>query len=225
MKKNVMMRIAAVLLVCVLVTTCGISGTFAKYTTKNTGTDTARVAKFGVTVEAISANSNTLFVDEYKNVQTEVVVDAAADAVAPGASGTMSDFTISGTPEVAVTVKYDATVTLAGWNITVNQTEEFYFPLTITVNDTPVNLNNCNDAADVKAAIEAAIEAISATYAVNSTIDSTLVVKWSWTFHTDAATDAKDTLLAAESAYTNNTITIAVDCIVEQANDLPDSQP
>ena len=47
MKKNVMMRAASALLVAVLLTTCAISGTFAKYTTSATGTDKARVAKWG----------------------------------------------------------------------------------------------------------------------------------------------------------------------------------
>ena len=47
MKTNKMMRIASVLLVAVLLTTCSISGTFAKYVSEATGTDTARVAYWG----------------------------------------------------------------------------------------------------------------------------------------------------------------------------------
>jgi hypothetical protein len=47
MKKNKMMRLASLLLVCVLLTTSVISGTFAKYTTSYTANDTARVAKWG----------------------------------------------------------------------------------------------------------------------------------------------------------------------------------
>ena len=50
MKKNFMMRAASVLLVAVMLTTCAISGTFAKYVTSDSGSDFARVAKFGVTV-------------------------------------------------------------------------------------------------------------------------------------------------------------------------------
>ena len=43
MKKNTMMRIASVLLVAVLLSTCAISGTFAKYTSQYTGSaDRAR---------------------------------------------------------------------------------------------------------------------------------------------------------------------------------------
>ena len=52
MKRNKMMRIASVLLVAVLLSTCVISGTFAKYTTSNSATDSARVAKWGVIITA-----------------------------------------------------------------------------------------------------------------------------------------------------------------------------
>lgn len=45
MRKNRMMRAASALLVAVLMTTCTISGTFAKYVTSADSTDTARVAK------------------------------------------------------------------------------------------------------------------------------------------------------------------------------------
>lgn len=52
MKKNVMMRVAAILMVCVLATTCGISGTFAKYTTQSSVNDNARVAYWGFSAPA-----------------------------------------------------------------------------------------------------------------------------------------------------------------------------
>ena len=52
MKTNKIMRVASVLLVAVLLTTCAISGTFAKYvTTGNTG-DGARVAKWGIVMDS-----------------------------------------------------------------------------------------------------------------------------------------------------------------------------
>ena len=47
MKKNRMMRLASILLVCVLLTTSVISGTFAKYTTSQDASDSARVAHWG----------------------------------------------------------------------------------------------------------------------------------------------------------------------------------
>ncbi len=47
MKKNVMMRVASALGVAALLTTCVISGTYAKYTTSGSGSSAARVAKWG----------------------------------------------------------------------------------------------------------------------------------------------------------------------------------
>lgn len=63
MKKNKMMRIASILMVAVLVSTCAVSGTFAKYVTSDSGSDTARVAKFGVVVLA----KGSLFGDAYND--------------------------------------------------------------------------------------------------------------------------------------------------------------
>ena len=46
MLKNKYLKLAAILLILCMVTTCGISGTLAKYTTGGTATDSARVAKW-----------------------------------------------------------------------------------------------------------------------------------------------------------------------------------
>jgi len=69
MKKNVMMRVASALLVAVLMTTCAISGTFAKYTTSKTDSDSARVAKWGVSVDVVGASA---FNTNYDNGELEV---------------------------------------------------------------------------------------------------------------------------------------------------------
>lgn len=61
MKKNKWMRLASVLLVLCLITTCTVSGTYAKYVSADSAIDTARVAKWGVNVVA----GGTLFSDAY----------------------------------------------------------------------------------------------------------------------------------------------------------------
>lgn len=61
MKKNKMMRIAAVLLIVTLLSTCAISGTFAKYVAKADFEDSARVAKWGIKIET----NSSLFSDRY----------------------------------------------------------------------------------------------------------------------------------------------------------------
>lgn len=109
MEKNRMMRLASALLILTLLTTCMISGTFAKYTTQATGEDTARVAKWGVTVNVTS----DLFADAYKDTSVEyngitATVKASAEnqnIVAPGTTGTGLGVTSGGAPEVSYEMK------------------------------------------------------------------------------------------------------------------------
>ncbi|MBQ1963297.1 MAG: hypothetical protein II369_04180, partial [Clostridia bacterium] len=115
MKKNKMMRIASFLLVAVLMSTCAISGTFAKYVTADTATDSARVAKWGVTIDISSYKA---FEKSYQNPEgTATTVQADVKVVAPGTTGTLVNSTISGTPEVSVNVSFAATLTLEGWTL------------------------------------------------------------------------------------------------------------
>lgn len=205
MKKNKMMRLASVLLVAVILTTCAISGTFAKYVTSADGSDTARVAKFGV---GITANGST-FATEYATDDTNVVgtiaksvISSDADKlVAPGTKGDMVNMTLSGTPEVAVKVTYDATVTL---NDKWTDGTDFYFPLNIKVNGTLVNLSSATDAAGVQTAIENAIESYSKNYAPNTALGTvgadSLAISWEWPFDGD---DTKDTYLGDQAAAGN----------------------
>ena len=101
MKKNRMMRLASGLMVAVLLTTCAISGTFAKYVTEATATDTARVAYWGFN------EPTSVTFDLFKHGDGNVIdtVDGK-DIIAPGTSGTATlelAFTENGTiaaPEV-----------------------------------------------------------------------------------------------------------------------------
>ena len=103
LKTNKAMRLGSVMLVLALLTTCAISGTFAKYTTESSGSDTARVAKWGIGTSSISLDN--LFSTTYQNVQSST----SKDVIAPGTSGQASfKFMTDGTaPEVA----YKLTVT------------------------------------------------------------------------------------------------------------------
>ncbi len=112
MKKNKMMRIASVLLVLTLISTCAISGTFAKYVTKASGTDTARVAKWGVVLELTAPS---VFAKQYETSDEHqdgdadpyagLAVLADEKVVAPGTSseevGDSIEGHIGGQPEVA----------------------------------------------------------------------------------------------------------------------------
>lgn len=117
MKKNVMMRAASALLVAVLLTTCAISGTFAKYTTSTTGSDKARVAYWGFDQNA--ATTIELFDSEYTNVKASGEVDGFSNVIAPGTSKSAT-FAFGYTnyktdkieaPEVAYNFKVEPTIT------------------------------------------------------------------------------------------------------------------
>lgn len=99
-----MMRAASGLLVATLLTTSVISGTFAKYVTTNSGTDSAKVAKFGVTINVaddMGLFKTTYTKDDQSATSANTVVSATTDRkIAPGTKGSMQ-FSIEGTPEVA----------------------------------------------------------------------------------------------------------------------------
>ena len=124
MKKNKMMRLASILLVVTLLSTSIISGTFAKYTTQDSASDSARVAKWGVSLQVIG----NLYGEAYKdaivaNGDTSLTVlandhaSADDDVVAPGTkNGEGFKFSLTGTPEVSS----QAVVTIKAQNVFLN---------------------------------------------------------------------------------------------------------
>lgn len=110
MKTNKIMRVASVLLVAVLLTTCVISGTFAKYTTTTSSDDTARVAVWGINKDAVVMD---LFDDAYS---TDVKANDGDNVIAPGTTKT-SNFSIVNASTLAPEVKYSVTINLAGSQI------------------------------------------------------------------------------------------------------------
>ncbi len=110
MKKNVMMRAASALLVAVLLTTCAISGTFAKYVTSASSTDTARVAYWGFQTTN-SLDLTGLFSSAYTNVNAQ----NNKDVIAPGTTGN-ADFAFA----------YDNSTTANGAAMTANGPEVAY---------------------------------------------------------------------------------------------------
>ena len=216
MKTNTMMRVASVLLVAVLLSTCAISGTFAKYVTTDSGSDSARVAKWGVTITP----NGTLFEKQYaKNDNTYTVGDNTVasndtwNVIAPGTTANLTEVELTGTPEVATRVTYVATVNLDGWVLTDGTTE--YCPVYFTIEgktygtaDAGVELDNtCANVNALKTAIAEAIAGCNKDYAPNTNLASVAndypTVTWTWAFHTSDANDAKDTDLGNKAAAGN----------------------
>lgn len=187
MKKNIAMRVAAFLFILTMISTCAFATTFAKYTTSGETSDTARVAKWGVEITAIAPANQQLFTNEYLN-GSEATVQSTVDVVAPGTSGELSRFTISGTPEVKAQVSYTATLTLTGWVVESSD----YCPIVIKVGTTECTGSTMEE---LKNAVETAVAAQGATYSVGTPIVDTLVITWEWAYSVNEANDAKDTAL------------------------------
>lgn len=189
MTKNMMMRIASVLLGAVLITTCIIGGTLAKYTTSYSLTSTsAQVAKWGVTITA-DGDDKVLF-DKTEGTGENISVKASGEynVVAPGMTGSISNFTISGTPEVAFEVTYDATIDLGdNWMVE----DAFYCPLVFTIGGDVVSGLDYNTAVAFENALKAALPA-NDQYAAGDTVNQEISISWDWAFNGD---HVKDTVL------------------------------
>lgn len=217
MKKNWTMRVGVALVALTLITSCFVGGTFAKYTTAGTGTDTARVAKFGVTVTA----TGNMFADKYDTADNAatVVSQGGEKVVAPGTKGNMASITLLGVPEVDVKVTYEATVELNDhW---VDEDGDFYFPLDIIVNKQEVDLSGATSNDDVISAVTNAISNYSKTYKAGKDLSTvgadSLAISWEWDF--EGNEDVKDTYLGDQANNGNaGVITIGVKTTVTQVD-------
>lgn len=111
MRKNKFMRAASGLLVAVLLTTCVISGTFAKYVTTTNSTAKARVAVWGFGKDAITELN--LFDSAYDNT---VNANDEDKLIAPGTEKE-APFSIINASAKAPEVNYKLTVSVDGSQI------------------------------------------------------------------------------------------------------------
>ena len=236
MKKNVMMRLACFLLVAVLISTSAISGTYAKYVTSETGTDSARVAKWGVTIIADGETfAETYETDDTTYAETNSVISTAGDVVAPGTSGELAGFTINGTPEVATRITYSANFDIGeNWmvdadnndvsNVGAYYRDTFYCPIIIIVEGTKINGLTYDKAEDFEKDVNDAIKAFTQDYKANEAIAAEkLDVSWKWAFDAEDPdaipenNDEYDTQLGDAAVYmVAPTISLEVTCTVTQ---------
>lgn len=192
MKKNTMMRIASVLMVAVLLSTCAISSTFAKYVTTNGSSDEARIARWGVKITAGAG----AFANEYESDtqaftgKTVIGVQAQGatikSVVAPGTSGNFEGFSITGTPEVATNVSVTADLVLTGW-----ETTDTYCPLVFTfgsgesakvykIGANDQNGNTIEKVTQLEQAVEHEFTSLSKPVNANDSVDCGCGFTWSW---------------------------------------------
>ena len=232
MKKNRFIKLASGLLVLCLMTTCVIGATLAKYTTAKDTQDSARVAKWGV---RISAAANSAFKTEYdkKDSSTELSVKSSSNpadnVVAPGTSGSAAQFSISGTPEVAVRLSFaltdikevkltaDTYTNTAGATVTLGSD---YNPIkwTLKKNDTHVEGADTNVEGAVNLTLAEMVTFLSTyhvDYAPNTDLSATVPtykLYWAWAFD---GNDTADSILGDLAANVSG--------IKKDSNDIAES--
>lgn len=228
MKKNRMMRLASTLLVLTLLTTCAISGTFAKYTTQATASDTARVAYWGFEQTAIE--NFELF-----NANDEGILNSGDGLLAPGSKGSAtitfvytdnSASTIQA-PEVDYTFKIEVATTGAGGTgaadiDALDNNENFLWVLDGIGYQKFADFKSAVEALDGDATKYEAGTLPEAFYTKenNEYVDNkTHTIGWEWLFDGNATTNLKDASGNAIIAKTDND---AVDTAMGNADDLDD---
>lgn len=223
MKKNIMMRLSALLLVAVLLTTCVISGTFAKYVTSKETDDEVRVAQWGITLSVEGAQE---VLDDDKSTDDVAVKVLNDELAAPGTYKELAKVSLSGTPEVAYKITVDVNLDLGDkWLVNADVQCPVVFKVgteKFTINDTYTTT------ALLEAAVEKAVrKAIvggdgtantkegDAGAALTAVTD--LEISWTWAFERGADEAAKlannkiDTALAATGANIAFYLTITVE--------------
>lgn len=230
MKKNKMMRIASCLLVLVLLTTCVISGTFAKYVTSSGElTDSATVAKWGIVLTV--AGDNVLYDDTVTGNEVTSLKVYTENLAAPGTHQKLAKVQLSGTPEVAYKIIVDVDLTLVNWVLTDGTTE--YLPLVFNVDGDEIKIDATFDTvAKVEKAVEEAIaaaiagagpvfadEVYSKEHNPNIAVPTSandVEISWTWAFSSSSENDAKDTELGDPT--TLPTIGFSLKVTVEQVD-------
>lgn len=220
-KKNRTLRAAVLMLALVLITSCFVGGTFAKYVTSGEAGDNARVAKWGVSITAHATGD--IFAKEYDAIAGQdntVIAGGEYKVIAPGTKKDNAALvTLSGKPEVSVQVTYNAEHFSLTGNWIGDENNTFYCPLIIkvtgkvgdAVKTETINCVEKTSAAEVETAVKNAVAACSATYGPNTDLSTVagdgLKISWEWPFEGTAnqgQTDAMDTYLGDQAAKTSD---------------------
>ena len=113
MKKNRLMRLAAILLLLTLASGSAVGRTYAKYVSADSVKESARVAKFGV-VATVSGDlfgpaygANDRITSYSSDAASVKAVSQANMLVAPGTKGGTLTIAVTGTPEVSTAINFE----------------------------------------------------------------------------------------------------------------------
>ncbi len=202
MKNNKTVKFMALVLFVTILAIILVSGTYAKYTTSATGSDTATVVKWSIKLgneDIAKSTEKTFTIDLFSTItntdgsEEKNVKKTDGSLIAPG---TMGSFTLlSLKNESEVNAKYNVTYTLAN---------ESGVPLEFTTNK--------DDESSWKSDFTA-INVSNESLATDATA-TTATVYWRWAFTKDTARDTSDTTLGT----TTPTVTLTAKIDVEQAD-------
>ena len=177
-------KIAVVLLALVLVTSCLVGGTFAKYISTSEGTSqTARAAKWDIKLEGVAAASTfnfNLFETIVDTVDGEadahVATSATETIIAPGTKGSFSLDLVNNSE---VDAQYTVVLTV----------DDMTLPLTFKVGSTTYTTDQL--AEGVTLADDVAIAKTNGT--------AQIVVEWEWAFNDSGVDNAYQNIPAPEA--------------------------
>lgn len=164
-KRSIMIRVMAVLSVVMMFTICFVGGTFAKYTSSGSNSDSATVAKWSFKVgETDIATSNSFKFDLFDTVKdtggaNETDINPADRSII--APGTQGSFALVLTNASQVTAQYAIDYTVTNTN---------NIPVEFSVDGTHWS----SELTDVTASDETKLAANSGT--------TTITVQWRWVF-------------------------------------------
>ena len=174
MEKNKTMKMILITLLIAMIALVLVSGTYAKYTSSASGSDTARVAKWSFTVGGTDiVAENTFTFDLFKTIkdtdgktETDVVSANADKVIAPGTSGSF-DLVLENKSE-----------TSAKYGITYTVTNTASIPVQFSVNgkDSTDNLANV-------------VESDTDTKLAANNGTKTITIQWKWAYDGDDTTD------------------------------------
>ena len=205
MKNDRITRFAILVLALTMITLMIVSGTFAKYTSSATGSDSATVAKWSIKVGSgdgieIAGSSSTVSFDLFSTIKDE---DGGSEAdVAGKASGTAVGST-------SATAKIIAPGTSGSFDIIVKNESEVNatYSIAFESNNTSIPIEFSTDGTTWKSTLSEA-NVTNAAINMNSAAQ-TKTVYWRWAYDVSAARDTADTNLGVAAQTSPASVTLS----------------
>lgn len=216
-KKNKKIVGGVLLLLLVVVSCFAITKTYARYATKLSGSDTARVAKWAWNINTVDINSGTTSFDmdlfsnsvlldsSCNDVDVEGDVKSTDKVIAPGTCGKF-DITIKNNSEVNATYAYALSMEMKDGS-------------GAALASLPIKYSTNKDAADADWKTDIADLSVGTTNIAAGATSDTITIYWKWAFgESDAADDATNAADTALGFAGNATLKVKADLTLTQVD-------